>query len=96
MSELLRPYKTWKGEQVQDVVIPDLRARIALDIARHCSMVAAVEDGEDTTGRQKMRLLTPSEVANRAVDIANFMYERFETLEWLAEAPIMPDEAADD
>jgi len=92
MSNLLRSYKTWRGAQLQDLVVPDIRARMALDIAKHCSMMTATEDGEDAAGRQKIRLLTPSEVANRAVDIANFMYERFESLEWLAEAPILPDD----
>jgi len=92
MSYLLRSYKTWRGAQLQDLVVPDIRARMALDIAKHCSMMTATEDGEDSVGRQKIRLLTPWEVANRAVDIANFMYERFESLEWLAEAPILPDD----
>jgi len=92
MSYLLRSYQTWKGAQVQDTVVPDIRARIAVDIAKHCSMMTATEDGEDSGGRQKIRLMTPFEVANRAVDIANFMYERFEALEWLAEAPIMSDD----
>jgi len=92
MSNLLRSYKTWKGAQLQDLVVPDIRARMAMDIAKHCSMMTATEDGEDSGGRQKIRLMTPWEVANRAVDIANFMYERFESLGWLAEAPILPDD----
>jgi hypothetical protein len=96
MSELLHTYQDWKGPQVQDLVVPDLRARMALEIAKNVGMATAVEDAEDSTGRQKLRLLTPSEVANRAVDIANFMYARFDQLDWLGETPIMEDVKKDE
>lgn len=91
MSELLHTYQDWKGPQVRDLVVPDLRARMAVEIAKNVGMATAVEDDEDSAGRQKLRLLTPSEVANRAVDIANLMYDRFVQLEWLGTTPIMED-----
>jgi hypothetical protein len=87
MSDKLYVYRDWKGFQVQDLEAFDARARIALEIAKHCSMVAATEDGEDSAGRQQLRLLTPFEVANRAVDIASFMYDRFTALKWIAKVP---------
>ena len=94
---LLRSYKTHYGEQqLQDLTVLDLRARIALDIAKQLGMATAVEDGEDSTGRQQMRLLTPTEVANRAVDIAALMYNRFCENDWVVAAPLMGEETTDE
>jgi hypothetical protein len=94
---LLRNYETkYSGPQVQDLVSLDIRARMALDIAKHCSMMTAAEDGEDSTGRQKIRLLTPSEIATRAVDIASLMYDRFCELDWLADNPLLGEDETDE
>lgn len=91
MSELLHTYKDWKGMQIQDLVMPDLRARMALEIAKTCGMSTAVEDDEDSTGRQKLRLLSPEEVALRAVNIAGDMYDEFVARGWLGTLPIIED-----
>ncbi len=45
-------------------------------ICERWAMAVAMPDGEDSDGRAKLRLLTPQEVAERAVDIA----ERLNTL----------------
>jgi hypothetical protein len=42
-------------------------AKIAIEMAQRWGMVAAIPDGEDTAGRQKLRLMTPAELAQRAV-----------------------------
>jgi hypothetical protein len=64
---------------------------MALEIAKTCGMATAVEDDEDSTGRQKMRLLTPREVAVRATNIAGIMYDEFALRGWLGELPAIPD-----
>jgi hypothetical protein len=43
---------------------------LAYGFLERWGLVAAVEDGEDSAGRQKLRLPTPSEVVTRAFDIA--------------------------
>ena len=48
----------------------NLQAKIAEDLLRHLAIATAVEDGEDSAGRQKFRLMTPEEVSTRAFAIA--------------------------
>ena len=45
-------------------------AKLAMAMIEKWGMVATVEDGEDTTGRQKLRMLTPAELAERAFETA--------------------------
>jgi hypothetical protein len=39
-------------------------------------MVAATPDGEDSAGRQKMRLATPEELVERAIETTNLLFRR--------------------
>jgi len=50
------------------------RMQVATELVRHLAIVAAVPNGEDSAGRQKFRLMTPKEVARRAVDIADELW----------------------
>jgi hypothetical protein len=49
---------------------PDYEAALAFSFIERWGMVTAVPDGEDSAGREKARLLTPSEVVDRAFMIA--------------------------
>lgn len=51
----------------------DQEARLAVEMAARWGMVAAIEDGEDSAGRQKLRLSTPEEIAERAFQVAHYM-----------------------
>lgn len=51
----------------------DLRVKIALDILRGNAIHSAQPDGTDTSGRQKLRVLEPREVAQRALAIASHL-----------------------
>lgn len=53
-------------------------AKVAIEFITKWGMVAAVEDGEDSAGRQKLRLATPEELVDRAVITAKLLYERLE------------------
>jgi len=53
----------------------DIRLRMAQEIVKHCALVSAVEDGEDSAGRQRVRLLPPEAVAERAMGIAERLVE---------------------
>lgn len=44
-------------------------------------------DGENKDGSQKFRLLTPTEAADRACDIAECAYAKFIARNWLVEIP---------
>jgi hypothetical protein len=61
--------------QKKDIVVHrreilDETARTAISFIERWGMVAAVPDGEDTAGRQKLRLSTPKELVDRAFEIA--------------------------
>jgi hypothetical protein len=82
----------WRDDR--DLVIhhlqqPDGRANLAAELGRHLALVAGQVDGEDSAGRQKCRLLTPDEVATRALDIAEAMWSGFEKRGWLLHLPDM-------
>jgi hypothetical protein len=49
-------------------------AQFANDLMKHLAIVAAVPDGEDTVGRQKMRMMTEREVVARATKIAELAF----------------------
>ena len=56
-------------------------------------LVASVPDGEDSAGRQKLRLPTPDELVTRAADIAAATWAECEKRGWLIELPA-PDNAS--
>jgi|SRR6185312_15013219 len=62
-------------------------AQIAVEIAKQLGIVACIQDGEDSTGRQKLRLLSPEEVADRAASIAHNLWCEFKRREWLVAVP---------
>lgn len=67
-------------------------ATLASAIIEKWALVAAVPDGEDSAGRQKSRLPTPEELANRAADLAAAAFATYQSRGWLQAIP-PPDEA---
>ena len=55
-------------------------AELAFDLIRAHPNVAGVEDGEDTTGRQKLRLQRAQELVDRSYDLAQIWYDRMLTM----------------
>ena len=66
---------------------PDLRAQLACQFAERWAMVAAVEDGEDSAGRQKLRRMTPGELADHACECVSALMEQFQVRGWLLHVP---------
>jgi hypothetical protein len=48
--------------------------RMSVVFVEKWGMVAATPDGEDSAGRMKLRLLTPAELTQRAVETAELVY----------------------
>ena len=48
-------------------------AKIVIDLVTRWGMVAAIEDGEDSAGRQKLRLMLPVELVARAFETADLV-----------------------
>lgn len=73
--------------KISNISHPNQRATLAMLLADHFSIVAAVPDGEDSSGRQKCRLMTPTECTERACAIADELYNAFDQRGWLLTLP---------
>jgi hypothetical protein len=62
---------------------PIAEARYAMQLAERFALIAADDDGEDSAGRQKLRLSTPEEVVDRACKIAHLMYVEIRDRNWM-------------
>lgn len=65
----------------------NMEARIAIALMERWGMVAAMEDGEDSAGRAKLRLSTEEEVVKRACDCAEMAVEEFRRRGWMVPGP---------
>jgi len=74
---------------------PTRRAILAMQLLERWGMVAAHEDGEDTAGRQKFRLLLPDELVSRACETADQAIMEIEKRGWYLEIPA-PTDATED
>lgn len=74
---------------------PNEPARIATEMASRLALVAAIPDGEDSAGRQKLRLPTAEEAATRACDLAAALWDEFSRRDWLLELPTPNVEATE-
>lgn len=81
---------SWSVHQTE---IPNFEARLTASIVERWALVAAWPDGEDSAGRQRLRLPTPKELATRAADIAAETYAQLAERGWMEEIP-GPEEAA--
>lgn len=63
------------------------RARFAAELLSRLAIITAETDGEDSAGRQKCRLMTPEECAQRAADISDAAFNEFEKRNWMIDIP---------
>ena len=68
---------------------PELEAKFAMALIERWGMVAGIEDGEDSAGRAKIRLISSKEVVERAVDVTSRAMAEFEARGWLKHLPTM-------
>jgi hypothetical protein len=65
------PYSNSAREIIQhQLEYPDWAARMATIMVERWGPVTAMPDGEDSSGRSKLRMATPEELVARAVDTA--------------------------
>jgi hypothetical protein len=65
-TKIVNKYSNSAHIMTHESEILENEARLAMIMIEKWGMVAALPDGEDTTGRQKMRIMTPTELVNRA------------------------------
>jgi len=69
----------------------DSRGKLAAAFIERWAMVAAEQDGEDTAGRQKLRRLTPEELASHACDTVDAMYRECRIRGWILSIPSLTE-----
>ncbi len=69
----------------------EAEANLAFVFIEHWGMVAGEIDGEDSAGRQKLRLLTPEEIVDRAFIIAHTAIDRARSLGLIHQGPKLTD-----
>ena len=72
---------------VHDTEMLELEAIFACDIMKQLGIVACKTVGEDSSGRQKVELLTPTEVVDRALQISQYAFEKFREKGLIAQMP---------
>lgn len=63
-------------------------ARLAMTLVERWGLVACVEDGESTSGRQRWAKQPPHELVQEACDTAALLWEEFEKRDWLLAIPL--------
>lgn len=72
---------------IHDTEVPIFEARLAVNLVEKWGMVSGVEDGEDKTGRAKMRLMTPAEVVERAITTSELLAKTIRGKNWMTVLP---------
>jgi len=72
---------------IHNTVQPDQRALLACQFAERWAVVAGLPDGEDSAGRQKLRAMTPGELAQHACDCVTALFMQFDDRKWLLHVP---------
>jgi len=80
------------GYQTGEVTVyhtkyPNLRASLATELLTRWGFIGAAQDGEDSAGRQKAKLMSPAEVVIRACEIADLAITEMENRGWFLEVP---------
>ena len=70
---------------------PAWKARLACALIEKWGLVAAAPDGEDSSGRAKLRKLTPTELVAEATEVADLAVEEFRRRNWVTELPSFSD-----
>lgn len=63
-------------------------AELACEMMARWGCVAGEADGEDSAGRQKLRVATANELVTRACDIAERAMSEFSARGWVADVPM--------
>ncbi len=67
------------------------QASFAMQCVERWAMVAAESNGEDSSGRQKMRRMSPDELAEHACATAEALFAEFTRRGWRVELPSHED-----
>ena len=77
--------ESYKGALIHNKRMPDQRGALVVEIVTRWGAVAGVPDGEDSSGRAKLRLQTVEEMTDRACKTVDAIYAEFEKRGWMVE-----------
>lgn len=63
------------------------KAQLAIRLIERFGVIAGMDGGEDSAGRQKAALMPPADVVERACSIADIAYDAFAQRGWLTKLP---------
>lgn len=69
-------------------LVEDPQALFLQELISRWGLVAGAPDGEDSAGRQKLRLLSPEELVARAVETVKLTFDTIAKNDWLTEIPL--------
>lgn len=72
---------------LHDTELANNQARLATILIEKWGMVLAESDGEDSSGRAKLRTAAPAEVVERACKTAELAIEAFRARGWIIDGP---------
>lgn len=81
---VLRPNDRFDAPKLYYAEVAGQEANCVLHLIDRWGMVAAVPDGEDSAGRQKLRLMTPEELTTRAMQTAEVAFRTLRAHGWIA------------
>lgn len=67
------------------------KARFACNLVERWGMVAARDDGEDSAGRHKIKLHSPTEVVSRAVEMTDALWVALRKEGWIEDIPTLEE-----
>lgn len=85
-------YFGFELDAARDGVNKSLRFQLMVDLLRSHPLICAEEDGEDSAGRQKVRLQKVGEVVERAALLADMAVTLGKDRGWLRAVTISPED----
>jgi len=73
----------------------EMEAAFAADMVARWGMVATIPDGEDKSGRTKVRCATPVELVYRACVTSELLFAEFKRREWIHITPSVLDKSTE-
>lgn len=75
------------SHQINDREVANWEARLASFLIERWGIVAATPDGEDSSGRAKVRALAPGELVEKACETATLAVQAFRDRGWVTLLP---------
>jgi hypothetical protein len=73
--------------QVHSNLCHTIKSEMAYNLIKYWATVAATPDGEDSSGRQKLRLQTPEELVAKSFDVTEKFFAEATRRNWIHNFP---------